>query len=1249
MGFIWGKEDLKRLVWHKNSLVRSWACERMKTFYGEAGLEVMERLLKDRDEDVLLGALDYIQAYPDPRFGDEILRLYKKNNGVVAGMAARALAQLKDERLVDAYDRKDFKIDSEEVFHTWMALGRLGTNPARERLRALLEEYSQDVDPIFIKAFLTALLTAKEDVTYILKFYSNYYKDFGSEIIGLITAYCASDYSLKDLDEEGKKGIFRTLPLAVERSLDYLKGHGFSSTEKRLRRLLRKGDTKEVIKVVAETAQAIFDEKRDEVGEESFSYWQKIESQPQINNQILMTLQEVIDLMPEDALKGLAIAAVVIFATVVEFKGLVGLNEGEISPQEVINILFEDRNKVRDDDRLMKWLLDTIDHDILFNSCINQLNKDLDSYGTIKAVSLLGSMKDERTIPHLVDTIKYDGNDDLKDALIEAIIHIGEPSVDSLGGVLDVADELYLHDILWVLKDIPTKETVQLLLKHWNKLISMDREVFIETIEGIASMDFMEPLKKEIREREELEEEAFYLLCHIHGVKDPILPEIERRMNERAKREASILKEDPMALLQESLRLELRCLICRRSYNYEVREVILDEEGRGNPEIMDRIVCKNCGVSNEYEITSKGHMAITGHLAFKIHLCEEGKADLQEGTIKIRRIGLTDGRLMSIGEGIRYYQKEIERFPEDPALRIGYANILMKKEEFEKAETQYNEAIKLDYMAIEAYTSLGDIAAKKGDISSAYEYFSQAAKWLHAGHYYRTKDREEFKDAVFQNLRFYREESGKERIVKSPQQQGHVKREKVGRNAPCPCGSGKKYKKCCLGKDKEERVEKTTATPAELNIRDQLISYSSKERFKGDFEKAYQLYWRRPFKEPLVLDEGEAEDFGFFLDWHIHDYLIEDKFTIVEDFYREGKKRLSEEEKRVLESEIKSYLSIYEVTSVTPEEGLGIRDLVTREEMYVVDVKGSLALVKWDVFIARAIRMGEVNKLSGIILIIPRMNKDRVLSSAKTLWEEFKKETGQGEWKDFMKARGYLLRHLYEDQPTTKKEIYTEEHHKVIFSKAIFDVKSFYGIQDRLDKELDFVIGKEEGGKDIKLNWLKKGSSREWTSEPIVERGVVIKSQYIEEGEGRWTILGTVTITPERLTLECVSKERLDRGKERLKKVLGEYIQHKLDTFEDMEKVMEKMDYKERVEKERVPSEASAPLLANYYEEHTLQWIDSPIHALDGKTPREAYKTLEGRERVEELLKDWENMEERKRRDGEDYIDVNLIREMLKD
>jgi len=30
---------------------------------------------------------------------------------------------------------------------------------------------------------------------------------------------------------------------------------------------------------------------------------------------------------------------------------------------------------------------------------------------------------------------------------------------------------------------------------------------------------------------------------------------------------------------------------------------------------------------------------------------------------------------------------------------------------------------------------------------------------------------------------------------------------KVGRNDPCPCGSGKKYKKCCLGKNGKETLD----------------------------------------------------------------------------------------------------------------------------------------------------------------------------------------------------------------------------------------------------------------------------------------------------------------------------------------------------------------------------------------------------------------------------------------------------------
>jgi len=38
---------------------------------------------------------------------------------------------------------------------------------------------------------------------------------------------------------------------------------------------------------------------------------------------------------------------------------------------------------------------------------------------------------------------------------------------------------------------------------------------------------------------------------------------------------------------------------------------------------------------------------------------------------------------------------------------------------------------------------------------------------------------------------------------------------RVGRNDPCHCGSGKKYKKCCMEKDEAERAAQLDATQKE--------------------------------------------------------------------------------------------------------------------------------------------------------------------------------------------------------------------------------------------------------------------------------------------------------------------------------------------------------------------------------------------------------------------------------------------------
>ncbi len=44
---------------------------------------------------------------------------------------------------------------------------------------------------------------------------------------------------------------------------------------------------------------------------------------------------------------------------------------------------------------------------------------------------------------------------------------------------------------------------------------------------------------------------------------------------------------------------------------------------------------------------------------------------------------------------------------------------------------------------------------------------------------------------------------------------------KVGRNDPCPCGSGKKYKKCCVVKNEERREDTLSTPPDERPVRRQ--------------------------------------------------------------------------------------------------------------------------------------------------------------------------------------------------------------------------------------------------------------------------------------------------------------------------------------------------------------------------------------------------------------------------------------------
>lgn len=114
---------------------------------------------------------------------------------------------------------------------------------------------------------------------------------------------------------------------------------------------------------------------------------------------------------------------------------------------------------------------------------------------------------------------------------------------------------------------------------------------------------------------------------------------------------------------------------------------------------------------------------------------------------------------------------------------------------------------------------------------------------------------------------------------------------KIGRNDPCHCGSGKKYKKCCMGKDEQLMIKQIVPNPVnrflsydEVNVlsTNEIIHKLGEigipfkqEIFLKDIEKFYsaQDLSENWFKAHTVIAKGRDEDFPWLAAWILWERL----------------------------------------------------------------------------------------------------------------------------------------------------------------------------------------------------------------------------------------------------------------------------------------------------------------------------------------------------------------------------------------
>jgi hypothetical protein len=201
----------------------------------------------------------------------------------------------------------------------------------------------------------------------------------------------------------------------------------------------------------------------------------------------------------------------------------------------------------------------------------------------------------------------------------------------------------------------------------------------------------------------------------------------------------------------------------------------------------------------------------------------------------------------------------------------------------------------------------------------------------------------------------------------------------LGRNDPCPCGSGKKYKKCCLLAAAAPSGAYTQANRQSAQIA--LGRFGWRHEFDGDREVAEARFWDAALQilpedeRSRVLEHGEV----FFQDWFTTDFRLGRGQTLIDLFLQRESRRLRSGEVRYLERARLTHLRPYEVVTVRLDEGFDLQDLWARKRIRVQERLATRQVVQWDVLAARVMLGPDgVPVLDGMpYLPRPREGRDR--------------------------------------------------------------------------------------------------------------------------------------------------------------------------------------------------------------------------------------------------------------------------------
>ena len=195
---------------------------------------------------------------------------------------------------------------------------------------------------------------------------------------------------------------------------------------------------------------------------------------------------------------------------------------------------------------------------------------------------------------------------------------------------------------------------------------------------------------------------------------------------------------------------------------------------------------------------------------------------------------------------------------------------------------------------------------------------------------------------------------------------------KIGRNAPCPCGSGRKHKRCCLRRGLRLTGYTEEQRASALN---KLFDFTGQPEWEQIYGQAWDVFYEPCGPAIELLDEEVVEEVSHetFLYWLHFDWRLPDGTRPVDRFLRAAP-ALAVGERAYLRQISSARMRLYEVVEIQPGRSVVLRDLLTRGEQRVRERLGSHGLQRWDIIAARVVALGASGgpEIDGALLLLAR-------------------------------------------------------------------------------------------------------------------------------------------------------------------------------------------------------------------------------------------------------------------------------------